>query len=108
VRTADVDDEVRCCGETHDFAAERDGEDFGAVEPGCAVEHAVYGRFLLALFLLSSAGLSARAGVFGERTVDYNEQIDTKDSESFADAVICVLELALHDGGVDLDDDDSA
>jgi hypothetical protein len=55
---------VRRCGETHDFAAERDGEDFGPVEPGCAVEHAVYNKSALAVLLFSSAGLSASAGVF--------------------------------------------
>jgi hypothetical protein len=46
--------------------------------------------------------------LLGELTVDYNEQVDTKNSETLADAVICVLELALHDSGVDLDDDNSA
>lgn len=39
-------------------------------------------------------------------TVENNEKIDSKDSKTFADFVVCVLKLALHDGGVYFDDDD--
>ena len=40
--TADVDNEVGRSGQAHDFASHVDGQDLGAVEPCCTVEHAIY------------------------------------------------------------------
>lgn len=44
----------------------------------------------------------------GRYTVDHNEQVYPEYSKALADSVICILELSLHDGGVDLDKDDSS
>lgn len=40
-------------------------------------------------------------------TICHDKQIDSQDGESLSDLVVCVLEFALHDGGVDFDDDDT-
>lgn len=54
--TRNINNEVGCSGQSHYLASERDGKDFSAIEPGCAVKHAVWTRvnvsyfhFLLAL-----------------------------------------------------------
>lgn len=100
--TRNVHDKMRRRCQAHDFASQGDGEDFGAVEPGRAVEHAVYA-------VLSVGG---RRGVVEwrrrERTVRDDKEIDAEDGEAFSDAIVCVLEQTLHDRGVDFDDDDAA
>jgi hypothetical protein len=42
------------------------------------------------------------------RTVDHHEEVNPENSKSLANSVICVLELALHDSSINLDDDDAA
>ncbi len=42
-----------------------------------------------------------------ERTIEDAEEINTGHGEAFADAVVSIGKLALHDGQVDLDEDDA-
>ena len=37
-------------------------------------------------------------------TICHDKEVDTEDCEAFAESVGCVLELPLHDCGVDLDE----
>lgn len=54
------------------------------------------------------------SGIFASRrdgneklTIDDDKEIDAQYREALADLVVGVLEVALHDGGVDLDDNDA-
>lgn len=76
----DVDDKVAGGGQAHDLATQGQRQHLGAVQPGGAVEHAV---------------------------VHHHEQVDGQDGEALAHAVVGVLELTPHHGGVDLDQDDA-
>lgn len=40
--TPDIHDEMARSSQTHDLRPQRDGEDFGAIEPCRRVEHAIY------------------------------------------------------------------
>jgi hypothetical protein len=42
------------------------------------------------------------------RTIYHDKHVDTQYGETLTDAVICVLEFALHDRGVDFDEDYAA
>lgn len=57
--------------------------------------------------LVSSLCVELGGNIWG-RTVCYHEEIDSQNGKAFSDSVVGVLELALHDGCVDLNDNDSA
>ena len=71
---------MRNTRDTHDLTPQSDGQDFRTVEP--------------------------------RRTVDQTkvaecEEVDSENGEALSDSVVGELELSLHDGCVDLDDDDA-
>lgn len=43
-----------------------------------------------------------------ERTITDDEKINTQNGKSFPNAVIRILELALHDGGIDFDENNAS
>lgn len=74
-----VDDVVAGGGNAHDAAADGNGQDLGAVDPGDRVDEAV---------------------------VADDKEVNAQYSKTLADLVVRVLELPLQDGAVDLGPDD--
>lgn len=79
---------MRSRGNTHDFAPEGNRQDLGAVEPCCAIEHPVY----------HSQHPYKKSP--HQLTVNQSKEIYSQDGETFTNLVVCVLEFALHHGGI--------
>ena len=66
--------------QTHDLAPQRDRENLTSIEPSGTVQHAV---------------------------IRHHKQVDGQDREALSDAIVGVLEFALHHSSIDLDEHDA-